>query len=297
MKDIKIGWIGTGVMGNAMCSRLLDAGYTCCVSTRTKSKADSLIEKGATFYKTPFRVAKECDIIFTMVGFPKDVEEVYFSDTGLFAGGKPGQIFCDMTTTKPSIAKHIYEYGKTQEIEFIDAPVSGGDVGAKNGTLSIMAGGDKLIFEKLIPFFEIMGKSYIYEGYSGAGQHTKMANQITIAGIMGGVCEALLYSSRVGLNLETMLNTIKGGAAACWSLDNLAPRIIKGNFDPGFYVDHFVKDMKIALEEAKNVNLDLPTLKLVESLYEEVQKQGNGKMGTQALYLALEKMNKKESIE
>lgn len=294
MNDIKIGWIGIGVMGKSMCSLLLEAGYSCAVSTRTKSKADSLIEKGATYYKTPLRVAKECDIVFTMVGFPKDVEEVYFSDTGLFAGGRPGQIFCDMTTTKPSIAKRIYEYGKTQEIEFVDAPVSGGDVGAKNGTLSIMAGGDKGIFDKLVPFFEIMGKSYIYEGYSGAGQHTKMANQITIAGIMGGVCESLLYANRVGLDLKTMVDTIKGGAAACWTLDNLAPRVIKGDFEPGFFVDHFVKDMKIALEEAKNVNLNLPTLKLVESLYEEVQKQGNGKKGTQALYLALETMNKKE---
>lgn len=280
-----------------MCLRLLNAGYTCYVSNRTKSKATSLIDNGATFYKTPFRVAKECDIIFTMVGFPKDVEEVYFSDTGLFAGCKSGQIFCDMTTTKPSISKRIYEYGKTQEVEFIDAPVSGGDVGAQNGTLSIMAGGDSMIYEKLKPFFKIMGKSFIYEGLSGSGQHTKMANQITIAGIMGGVCESLLYSSRVGLNLDLMLDTIKGGAAACWTLDNLAPRIINGNFEPGFYVDHFVKDMKIALEEAKNVNLELPTLKLIESLYEEVQKQGKGKMGTQALYLALEKMNKKEIKE
>lgn len=280
-----------------MCLRLLNAGYTCYVSNRTKSKATSLIDNGATFYKTPFRVAKECDIIFTMVGFPKDVEEVYFSDTGLFAGCKSGQIFCDMTTTKPSISKRIYDYGKTQEVEFIDAPVSGGDVGAQNGTLSIMAGGDSMIYEKLKPFFKIMGKSFIYEGLSGSGQHTKMANQITIAGIMGGVCESLLYSSRVGLNLDLMLDTIKGGAAACWTLDNLAPRIINGNFEPGFYVDHFVKDMKIALEEAKNVNLELPTLKLIESLYEEVQKQGKGKMGTQALYLALEKMNKKEIKE
>lgn len=280
-----------------MCLRLLNAGYTCYVSNRTKSKATSLIDNGATFYKTPFRIAKECDIIFTMVGFPKDVEEVYFSDTGLFAGCKSGQIFCDMTTTKPSISKRIYDYGKTQEVEFIDAPVSGGDVGAQNGTLSIMAGGDSMIYEKLKPFFKIMGKSFIYEGLSGSGQHTKMANQITIAGIMGGVCESLLYSSRVGLNLDLMLDTIKGGAAACWTLDNLAPRIINGNFEPGFYVDHFVKDMKIALEEAKNVNLELPTLKLIESLYEEVQKQGKGKMGTQALYLALEKMNKKEIKE
>ncbi|MCK9191536.1 MAG: NAD(P)-dependent oxidoreductase [Sphaerochaetaceae bacterium] len=294
MNNIKIGWIGTGVMGSSMCERLIDAGYKCYVSTRTKSKADKLIEKGATFYKTPLKVARECDIVFTMVGFPRDVEEVYFSDTGLFAGGKPGMIFCDMTTTKPSIAKSIYEYGKTQEIEFIDAPVSGGDVGAKTGTLSIMAGGDPLIFEKLKPFFDILGKSAIYEGYSGAGQHTKMANQITIAGIMGGVCEALLYSSRVGLDLNTMLDTIKGGAAACWTLDNLAPRIIKEDFEPGFYVDHFVKDMKIALEEAEKENLNLPTLKLVESLYEQVQKQGYGKKGTQALFLALEEMNKKE---
>jgi 3-hydroxyisobutyrate dehydrogenase len=291
MNDVKIGWIGTGVMGEAMCSRLIDAGYKCCVSNRTKSKTDSLVAKGATFYKTPFRVAKECDIVFTMVGFPKDVEQVYFADTGLLEGSKPGQIFCDMTTTKPSIATRIYSTSKTYEVEFVDAPVSGGDVGAKNGKLSIMAGGDKAIYDKLKPLFDIMGHS-IYEGYSGSGQHTKMANQIAIAGIMGGVCESLLYASKMGLNLSVMLETIRGGAAACWSLDNLAPRIIKEDFEPGFYVDHFVKDMKIALEEAEKANLNLPTLKLVESLYEEAQKQGYGKKGTQALFLALVNMNK-----
>ncbi len=293
MSDIKIGWIGTGVMGEAMCSRLIDAGYRCNVSNRTKSKTDSLVAKGATFYRTPYRVAQESDIVFTMVGYPKDVEFVYFSDTGLFEGSRPGQIFCDMTTTKPSIATRIYDSGKMHEVECMDAPVSGGDVGAKNGKLSIMAGGDKAIFDKLKPLFDIMGNA-IYEGYCGAGQHTKMANQIAIAGIMGGVCESLLYATKMGLNLQTMLDTISKGAAACWSLDNLAPRVIKEDFEPGFYVDHFVKDMKIALEEAQKANLNLPTLKLVESLYEEVQKQGYGKKGTQALYLALVNMNKEE---
>lgn len=291
MDTLKIGWIGTGVMGEAMCSRLMNAGYKCYISNRTKSKAHALIDNGAIFYKTPYLVAKECDIVFTMVGFPKDVEQVYFSDTGLLEGSKSGQIFCDMTTTKPSIATRIYNSCKMHEVEFIDAPVSGGDIGAKNGTLSIMAGGDKAIYEKLKPLFDIMGNS-IYEGYSGSGQHTKMANQIAIAGIMGGVCESLLYANKMGLNLSIMLKTIQAGAAACWILDNLAPRIINEDFEPGFYVDHFVKDMKIALEEAEKANLNLPTLKLVESLYEEVQKQGYGKKGTQALFLALLEMNK-----
>lgn len=293
MNDIKIGWIGTGVMGSSMCERLLNEGFICYVNNRTASKARSLVEKGAIYLNTPKEVAREADIIFTIVGYPKDVEEVYFGKNGLFKGSKKGQIFCDMTTTKPSLSEKIYEEGKKLEVSCVDAPVSGGDVGAKNGTLSIMIGGDKETYESLLPYFKKLGKSYIYEGKAGCGQHTKMANQITIAGIMGGVCEALLYSSKVGLDLTTMVKTIKGGAAGCWTLDNLAPRIIDGNFEPGFYIDHFIKDMEIALEEAKKQDLDLPTLSLVHELYLQMQKEGQGKLGTQALYLALEQMNKK----
>jgi len=209
----------------------------------------------------------------------------------LFKGSKKGQIFCDMTTTSPTLSKKIYAEGKKRDIMCLDAPVSGGDIGAKNGTLSIMVGGDKEAFDRLIPFFSILGKSYILEGGAATGSHTKMANQITIAGTMGGVCEALLYAEKNNLDLDTMINTIKSGAAGCWTLDNLAPRIIKDNYDPGFYIDHFVKDMKIAIDECKKLNINLPTLNLIEQLYEKLQQENKGKLGTQALILALREIN------
>ncbi len=288
---IKIGWVGTGVMGKSMCKRLIENNYQINVYNRTKEKAQELISLGATYYNSPKEIAQNSDIVFTIVGFVNDVKEVYFSKEGLFNGSKEGQIFCDMTTTSPTLSKEIYNEGKKRGIMTLDAPVSGGDVGAKNGTLSIMVGGDKEAFNQLIPFFSILGKSYILEGGAGTGSHTKMANQITIAGTMGGVCEALLYAEKNNLDLETMVNTIKSGAAGCWTLDNLAPRIIKDNYEPGFYIDHFVKDMKIALDECKKLNINLPTLELVEQLYETLQQDNKGKLGTQALILALRKMN------
>lgn len=294
---VKLGWIGTGVMGKAMCLRLIEKGYKVNVYNRTKSKAEDLINKGATYYNSPAEIAKNSDIVFTIVGFVKDVEEVYFGDNGLFSAGRKGQIFCDMTTTSPTLSKKIFEKGQSLSIETLDAPVSGGDVGAKNGTLSIMVGGKQETFDKMVEYFKILGKSYILEGPAGAGSHTKMANQITIAGTMGGVCEALLYGEKNNLDATTLVNTIKGGAAGCWTLDNLAPRIIADNYNPGFYIDHFVKDMKIALDECKKLNLNLPTLKLVEALYEKLQKSGNGKLGTQALILALREMNNSKNKE
>jgi len=294
---VKLGWIGTGVMGKAMCLRLLEKGYNINVYNRTKSKAQDLIDKGAIYCNSPAEIAENSDIVFTIVGFVKDVEEVYFGDKGLFSAGKKGQIFCDMTTTSPTLSKKIFEKGQALSIETLDAPVSGGDVGAKNGTLSIMVGGKQETFDKMVEYFKILGKSYILEGPAGAGSHTKMANQITIAGTMGGVCEALLYGEKNGLDATTLVNTIKGGAAGCWTLDNLAPRIIANNYDPGFYIDHFVKDMKIALDECNKLNLNLPTLKLVETLYEKLQKSGNGKLGTQALILALREMNNTKNEE
>ena len=294
---VKLGWIGTGVMGKAMCLRLLEKGYNINVYNRTKSKAQDLIDKGAIYCNSPAEIAENSDIVFTIVGFVKDVEEVYFGDKGLFSAGKKGQIFCDMTTTSPTLSKKIFEKGQALSIETLDAPVSGGDVGAKNGTLSIMVGGKQETFDKMVEYFKILGKSYILEGPAGAGSHTKMANQITIAGTMGGVCEALLYGEKNGLDATTLVNTIKGGAAGCWTLDNLAPRIIAKNYDPGFYIDHFVKDMKIALDECNKLNLNLPTLKLVETLYEKLQKSGNGKLGTQALILALREMNNTKNEE
>ncbi len=287
-KTTKIGWIGTGVMGLSMSGRLLDEGYSLTVYNRTKSKARAVIDKGAVWADSPKEVAAQSDVIFSIVGFPNDVEQVYFDESGILNGAKPGSILIDMTTTKPSLSEKIYNAAKANGISSIDAPVSGGDVGAKNGTLSIMIGGDKNAVDAVIPLFEIMGKNMIYEGKAGAGQHTKMCNQITIAGTMIGVCESLLYAHKAGLDLNVMLQAISGGAAGCWTLNNLAPRIVNRNFDPGFYVEHFIKDMEIALEEARNMNLALPGLALVHQLYKAVQAQGHGKKGTHALTLALE---------
>lgn len=286
-----IGWIGTGVMGRWMCHHLMAAGYNAVVYNRTAAKAQPLVEEGATLAGTPREVAMKSDIIFTMVGFPTDVEECYFGTEGLFSGAKPGKIFVDMTTTKPSLAIRIN--GKARELgcDSIDAPVSGGDVGAREARLSIMAGGVKDTYETVLPFFNIMGKASVLEGGPGAGQHTKMANQITIAGTMIGVCEALLYARKAGLDLDTMVGTISKGAAGCWTLDNLAPRIIKGNYAPGFFIDHFVKDMGIALEEAQKMQLSLPGLALVNQLYVALQGTGNGRNGTQALVLALDRLS------
>ena len=290
-KDKRIGWIGTGVMGAAMVNRLLAAGFSCTVYNRTKAKAEECLANGATWVSSPQEVAEQADVIFTIVGFPQDVREVYLGDDGILAVAKANNILVDMTTTEPSLAQEIYQAGQPKQVSCIDAPVSGGDVGAKNGQLSIMVGGDKEAVDSVMPLFEIMGKNIVYQGEAGAGQHTKMCNQITIAGTMVGVCECLLYAHRAGLNLPTMLQSISGGAAACWTLDNLAPRVVDRNFDPGFYVEHFIKDMGIALAEANRMNLALPGLALVKQLYEAVKAQGNGKLGTQALMLGLETLN------
>lgn len=284
----KIGWIGTGVMGVSMLKHLMKAGYKASVYNRTKQKANELIEQGAEWKASPKAVAEDADVIFSIVGFPKDVEEVYFGEEGILAGVKEGAILVDMTTTQPSLAVKIYESAAHKGVSSIDAPVSGGDVGAKNGTLSIMIGGDKDAVDSLMPLFELMGKNMVYEGKAGSGQHTKMCNQITIAGTMVGVCESLLYGHKAGLDLNVMLEAISGGAAGCWTLSNLAPRIVNRNFDPGFYVEHFIKDMEIALEEAKAMNLALPGLALVHQMYKAVEAQGHGRKGTHALTLALE---------
>ena len=287
-KSTRIGWIGTGVMGISMVGHLMKAGYTATVYNRTKSKAQPALDNGATWAESPKAVAENSDVIFTIVGFPKDVEEVYFGEDGVLKGAASGSIVVDMTTTQPSLAEAIYKKGKDQGVKSIDAPVSGGDVGAKSGTLSIMVGGDKEDVDAIMPLFDLMGKNIIYEGKVGSGQHTKMCNQITIAGTMIGVCESLLYGYKAGLDLEVMLQAISGGAAGCWTLSNLAPRIVNRNFEPGFYVEHFVKDMEIALSEARRMNLSLPGLALVHQLYKAVEAQGYGKKGTQALTLALE---------
>lgn len=286
--NTKVGWIGTGVMGSSMVGHLIDKGYPATVYNRTKEKARPALGKCAQWAGSPREVAAASEVIFTIVGFPKDVEEVYFGDHGIFKGAQPGSICIDMTTTKPSLACRIYEEGRSKGVKTIDAPVSGGDVGAQKGSLSIMVGGDDEDVRAIMPLLELMGKNIIHQGPAGAGQHTKMCNQITIAGTMIGVCESLLYAHKAGLDLNVMLEAISGGAAGCWTLNNLAPRIVKRNFDPGFYVEHFVKDMEIALEEARHMDLSLPGLALVHQLYKAVEAQGHGKLGTHALSLALE---------
>jgi 3-hydroxyisobutyrate dehydrogenase len=295
MKATHLGWIGTGVMGLSMCGHLLDKGNAVTVYNRTKSKAQPLLDKGAQWGESPRAVAAQSDVLFSMVGYPRDVREVYFGADGILAGVKPGSLVIDMTTTEPSLSKEIYAAAKAKGIEAVDAPVSGGDVGARNATLSIMVGGDAEAVERVRPLLEILGKTIIHQGGPGAGQHAKMCNQIVIAGTMIGVCESLLYGHKAGLNLETMLQSIRGGAAGCWSLENLAPRILKRNFAPGFLVDHFIKDMEIALAEAERMNLSLPGLTLVHDLYRMLQAQGHGHDGTQALYLALEAMSQKRA--
>ena len=274
-----------------MVDRLQESGYSCTVYNRTKTKAEACIDKGATWADTPQKVAEQSEVVFTIVGFPQDVRSVYLGEDGVLAGAKAESILVDMTTTEPSLAQDIYQAGQKQQVSTIDAPVSGGDIGAKNGGLSIMVGGDKEAVNTVMPLFEIMGKNIVYQGEAGSGQHTKMCNQITIAGTMIGVCECLLYAHRAGLDLTTMLQSISGGAAACWTLDNLAPRVVDRNFDPGFYVEHFIKDMGIALTEANHMGLALPGLAMVKQLYEAVKAQGHGKLGTQALMLGLETLN------
>lgn len=290
-RKTKIGWIGTGVMGASMCMRLVDKGYGGIVYNRTRGKAKGLIEKGAVWAKTPAEVAQQADVIFTIVGFPDDVRRVYFGEKGIFTGLKKGSILVDMTTTEPSLAEEIYKRAKEAGCSAIDAPVSGGDVGARSGALSIMVGGDKKTVDAVIPLFKLMGKNVVYQGRAGLGQHTKMCNQIMAAALMIGMCETLLYGYKAGLNLETMLKSVGRGAAASWMLDNLAPRVLKRDFSPGFYVDHFIKDMGIALKEAERMNLSLPGLSLVHQLYIATKAEGHGRKGTQALLLALERIS------
>lgn len=282
--NLVIGFIGTGVMGKSMAGHLLNAGYPLIVYSRTKEKATELIEKGAEWVETPKEVAQKANVVFTIVGYPTDVEEVYFGENGLLPNGKAGSILIDMTTSAPSLAVRIYEEAKKRGMQSIDAPVSGGDVGAKEARLSIMVGGEREAFESVYPLLQHLGTNIVYQGNPGAGQHTKMANQIAIASNMIGVCEAVIYAEKAGLNPETVLESISTGAAGSWSLSNLAPRMLKGNFEPGFYIKHFIKDMKIALDEAERMDMPVPGLSLAKSLYEQLAKNGEENSGTQALY-------------
>jgi 3-hydroxyisobutyrate dehydrogenase len=287
----RVGWIGTGVMGLSMCRHLITKGYAATVFNRTKDKAQPLLDAGAAWAATPRVVAERSDVVFAIVGFPADVRQVFLGADGALAGSRPGTVLVDMTTSEPSLAREIHDAAKAKGVHALDAPVSGGDVGAKNAALSIMVGGDGPVLEAVKPPLECMGKTIVHQGPAGAGQHTKMVNQILIASNMVGVCEALLYGHKAGLDLKTVLQSVGGGAAASWSLNNLGPRIIDRNFEPGFFVEHFLKDMGIALDEARRMNLALPGLALANQLYVAVQAQGWGKKGPHALMLALEQLS------
>jgi 3-hydroxyisobutyrate dehydrogenase len=287
----RIGWIGTGVMGRWMCQHAITKGFTATVYNRSKDKLAPLLELGAKAADNPRRVAEQSDIVFAIVGFPKDVRQVFLGADGALAGAKSSCILVDMTTSDPSLAKEIYEAAKAKGVAALDAPVSGGDVGAKNAALSIMIGGDQEAVAAVQPVFEAMGKTIIYQGGPGAGQHTKMVNQILISSNMIAVCEGLLYGHKAGLDLETVFKSVSVGAAGSKALEILGPRMMRRDFEPGFYVEHFIKDMGIALAEAEKMNLCLPGLALAKQLYEAVRAQGYGRKGTQALLLALEKLN------
>ncbi|UZD75504.1 NAD(P)-dependent oxidoreductase [Bacillus siamensis] len=279
-----VGFIGLGVMGNSMASHILEAGYPVLVYTRTKQKAEEILDKGAVWQETVKDLSEKADIIITMVGYPSDVEEIYLGENGILRHAKEGAFVIDMTTSKPSLAKKIAEKAKEKSIQALDAPVSGGDIGARNGTLAIMAGGEKEAFEACLPLFSVMGENIQYQGPAGSGQHTKMCNQIAIATGMVGVAEAMAYAEKSGLNPEQVLKSITTGAAGSWSLSNLAPRMLKGDFAPGFYVKHFIKDMGIALEEAELMGEEMPGLALAKSLYDKLSAQGEENSGTQSIY-------------
>lgn len=279
-----IGFIGIGVMGRSMASNLIDAGFQTHIYSRTKSKAEDLIDRGAVWHDSPAQVAAASDVVITIVGYPKDVEEVYLGEKGILQNCKKGNIVIDMTTSSPELAAIIYKEARKVDVDALDAPVSGGDIGARDAMLSIMVGGNQEAFEAVRPLFEVMGKNIVYQGEAGSGQHCKMANQIAIASNVMGVCEAIRYAEKAGLTPETVLASIEAGAAGSWSLTNLAPRMIKGDFEPGFYVKHFIKDMGIALESCGNIGLQARGLELAKSLYDELASTGGEDNGTQALY-------------
>jgi len=290
--DVPIGWIGTGVMGASMCGHLMDAGHPATVHTRTRAKAEGLLSRGAAWADSPRQVAEASDVIFTIVGYPSDVREVILGSEGALAGCGGGEIIVDMTTSEPSLAVEIAETAAARGVASVDAPVSGGDVGARGGTLSIMIGGDAEVVASLEPFWEAMGRTWVHQGPPGAGQHTKMVNQTLIAAGMISVCEGLLYAWQAGLDLETVMESVASGAAGSWSLSNLGTRMIAGNFDPGFFVEHFVKDMGIALAEADRMGLDLPGLRLASEFYDRLMAAGRGRLGTQSLILALAELSR-----
>jgi 3-hydroxyisobutyrate dehydrogenase len=287
----RIGWIGAGVMGSSMCGHLLRAGFAATVFNRSRAKAEPLLTAGAIWADCARAVAAASDVIFTMVGYPADVRQVILGPDGVLSGCRPGSIIVDMTTSEPSLAREMAEAAAKLGVHCLDAPVSGGDVGAREARLSIMIGGDAEVAEALRPCWQAMGKTFICQGGPGAGQHTKLVNQVLIAGNMIGVCEALLYAYKAGLDLETVMQSVASGAAGSWSLSNLGTRIIANNFAPGFFVEHFIKDLGIALAEAKRMQLCLPGLALANQLYLSLAAHGHSRAGTQALQLALAEMS------
>lgn len=278
-----IGFIGVGVMGKSMVRNLMKNGFEVSIYARTKAKVTDVLAEGALWCDSIAQCAQGKDAVITIVGYPKDVEEVYFGQGGILENASAGCVLIDMTTTSPQLSVKIEQAAKEKGLKALDAPVSGGDVGAKNGTLSIMVGGEKETYTQCLPIFQAMGTNIIYEGKAGAGQHTKMANQIALGGAIAGVCEALTYAKKVGLDLQTMLDSISKGAAGSWQMSNTAPRMLKGDFDPGFFVKHYIKDMNIALEEAAHVDLTMPVLNEVHDMYQALDDQGMGDLGTQAL--------------
>jgi 3-hydroxyisobutyrate dehydrogenase len=278
-------------MGVSMASHLVRAGHALTVFNRTRASAQALLDAGAAWADSPRAVAERSEAVFTMVGYPKDVEDVYLGDAGLFGGLRAHSLAIDFTTSSPTLARRLAKLAAERNVEVLDAPVSGGDIGARNATLSIMVGGERATFDRAKPLLDLLGKTVVLQGGPGSGQHTKMVNQILIAGTMVGIGEALLYARGAGLDVQQVLANVGGGAAASWSLQNLVPRILKGDLAPGFYVEHFIKDMGIALAEAEAMQLPLPGLALAKQLYHGVLANGGARKGTQALILALEALS------
>ena len=291
MSQQTIGWIGTGVMGLPMCMHLLDAGHTIFVHNRTPDKAVPLIDLGARWCSTQAEVTSHCDIVFSMVGYPRDVEEIILGESGVTLHAREGTIIVDMTTSTPTLAIEIHRRAREKGLYALDAPVSGGDIGAREARLAIMVGGERDTFDRILPLFQLLGKTIAYMGRPGAGQHTKLANQISIASTMIGVVESLRYAYKAGLNLESVIDVIGTGAAGSWSLNNLGRRIVQGDFKPGFFIKHFLKDMEIALAEAARMELDLPGLSIAYQFYMAASSMGYEDLGTQALYKVFENMN------
>jgi 3-hydroxyisobutyrate dehydrogenase len=292
---MKIAWIGTGIMGSSMCGHLIDAGHELTVYNRTVEKTAALTAKGAVLASSPAETAREKDVVFSIVGYPSDVEEIYFGDNGILSTAANGSVLVDMTTSSPGLAIRIAEAAKKKGALALDAPVSGGDIGAREARLAIMAGGEAEAFDRVMPLFTIMGKTIALLGPAGSGQHTKMANQIAIAGNMIGTVESLLYARRAGLDLNALIDVIGSGAAGSWTINNLGRRIAAGDYEPGFMIMHYMKDMGIALDEARRMNLALPGLALVESFYRAAVGRGMDRAGTQALFKVLDDLNAQNS--